>query len=153
MRKICLILSFIYFSIFPAWAQVTSASLQDKSARGSQAAYSKHQREVMEAQTESNSLPEVKPVEKKYKSNFMKSGTDQKTARNIMIVREVSGFKIGDEQLSQEIAALEDNREYEQKMQRIRDQLSNDKRRNSKNQEIIRILNEAGNKIYNLLAN
>lgn len=82
----------------------------------------------------------------------MKNFGSQKTARNIMILREVAGFKLGDEQLRKDFAELEQNSQYEKKLQKIMQKLKNDKIRNSKNKEVLRILDEAGDKIYNLLS-
>lgn len=82
----------------------------------------------------------------------LKNYGDERTARNILIVKEVADFKLDDEKLQDEFAKVANSREYAQKMQRIMDKLSNKKLRNTKNKEVIRILDEAGKKIYNLLA-
>lgn len=84
---------------------------------------------------------------------FLKNSGDQKDARNIMILREVVNFKMGDEKLEKELDELENNREYNKKLNKIMSKLSNDRMRNSKNREVMRILQEAGDKIYNLLSN
>lgn len=83
----------------------------------------------------------------------MLNSGDQREARNLMIVAEVASYKLGDEKLVKQFATLEDNREYHKKLQKIMSQLDNKKMRNRKNKEVIRILNDAGNKLYNLLAN
>lgn len=83
----------------------------------------------------------------------MKNFGDQKVARNILIVKAVSNYKSGDEKYEQDFKVLENNREYQEKLRKILDNLSNKKRSDIKNREVINILNEAGNKLYNLLAN
>ena len=82
----------------------------------------------------------------------MRDYGDQKDARNIKIVEAVAHYKLGDEKLREEMEKLDQNREYNKKMKKIMEQLSNDKRRDTKNREVVRILQEAGNKLYNLLA-
>lgn len=84
--------------------------------------------------------------------NRMRDYGDQKEARNIKIVEAVAHYKLGDEKLREEMEKLEQNREYNRKMNKIMEKLSNDKRRDSKNKEVVRILQDAGNKLYNLLA-
>ena len=82
----------------------------------------------------------------------MRDYGDQKDARNIKIVEAVAHYKLGDENLREEIEKLDQNREYNKKMKKIMEKLSNDKRRDTKNREVVRILQETGNKLYNLLA-
>ena len=82
----------------------------------------------------------------------MRDYGDQKDARNIKIVEAVAHYKLGDEKLREEMEKLDQNREYNKKMKKIIEKLSNDKRRDTKNREVVRILQEAGNKLYNLLA-
>lgn len=83
----------------------------------------------------------------------LKNSGDQKLARNILIVKAVADYKIGDEKLQGDFDDLERNREYNEKMNKIMKRLSNKKIRNLKNREVLNILNEAGNKLYNLLSN
>jgi hypothetical protein len=58
-----------------------------------------------------------------------------------------------DETLKAEINKLKDNREFNTRLLRALNQLDNKKLRNQKNQEIMNILNDAGNRIYNSLSN
>lgn len=74
-------------------------------------------------------------------------------ARNLLMLKEVLDFKMQDETLKPEIAKLRENREFNNKLLNALNQLDNKKSRNRKNQEIINILNDAGNRIYNSLAN
>ena len=88
-----------------------------------------------------------------YQSGHLRDYGDQKEARNLKIVEAVAHYKLSDEKLLQEISKLDNNREFNRKMQKIMDNLSNDRHRNSKNKEVLKILQDAGNKLYNLLAN
>ena len=70
----------------------------------------------------------------------MRDYGDQKDARNIKIVEAVAHYKLGDEKLREEMEKLDQNREYNKKMKKIMEKLSNDKRRDTKNREVVRIL-------------
>jgi len=83
----------------------------------------------------------------------LKNGGDERMARNLLILKEVLDFKMGDEQLQEYFTKVENNRNYYKALEKIMNELNNDKRRNSKNNQIIHILDDAGNKIYNLLGN
>lgn len=85
--------------------------------------------------------------------SFLKNYGDQRVARNILVVREIANFKMADEKLEKEFEKVEGNREFNRKMEIIQSRLSNAKLRNTKNKEAIRILNDAGEKLYKLLAN
>ena len=92
------------------------------------------------------------PVIKTMRGSLRNSG-DERTARNLLIVKEIANYKIGDEKYSKDFENVENTREFHRKMEKIMSKLSNNKRRNLKNDEVVKILNEAGDKIYNLLAN
>lgn len=89
----------------------------------------------------------------KISRSYLRNTGDEKKARNILIVKQVADFKIGDEKLAKDFETVESNREFERKMAKIMEKLNNKKMRDSKNREVINILNEAGDKLYNLLAN
>lgn len=91
-------------------------------------------------------------ADKKRKGSMLSFGS-QKEARNLMIVEAVARYKLGDEKLAEQFESLEDNAEYHRKLEQIMDNLSNNRLRNNKNKEAIRILNDAGNRLYNLLTN
>lgn len=126
MKKNLLAVLLVFISIFKAEAQTLSNDEQAAELRNS---------------------PLIK-----YSRNIMLNSNDNKVARNLMIVNEVSSFKMGDEKLNKSFENLKDNKTYNQKMDKIFAKLNNNKNRNQKNQQIINILNEAGQKIYNLLA-
>ncbi len=87
----------------------------------------------------------------KYSRNILLSSSDDKVARNLMVVHEVSSFKMGDEKLAKSFEKVKNNKTYNKKMDKAFAKLSNDKRRNQKNTQIINILNETGEKLYNIL--
>jgi len=92
------------------------------------------------------------PVMKTMRGSLRNSG-DDKLARNLLVVKAVADFKIGDEKYAKNFETVENTRAFDRKMEKIMNALSNEKRRNSKNREVVQILNEAGEKLYNLLAN
>lgn len=95
----------------------------------------------------------VKEEEEQWTSGYMHDYGDERDARNIMIVARVADYKLGDEGLAPEYERLRHNKEYNKKIKEILQNLDNGKYPNSKNRQVINILREAGNKLYNLLAN
>ena len=89
----------------------------------------------------------------KYSRSLLPTNKDQKTARNLMVVKEVVNFKMGDENLAKYYDNLDDNKKYNKDMDKIFSKLSNSKRNNQKNKQVIEILNDAGERIYNLMSN
>ena len=91
--------------------------------------------------------------DKKKNGSHILSFGDQKEARNLLIVEAVAHYKLQDEKLSEQMESLQENAEYHRKLEQIMQNLSNKRLRNNKNKEAIRILNDAGNRLYNLLTN
>ncbi len=91
------------------------------------------------------------PVLKYSRALLLNSG-DDKIARNLMVLHDVINFKMGDEKLAKSFDKIENNKTYNKKMDKAFAKLDNSKYRNQKNQQVINILNEAGQKLYNLLA-
>lgn len=85
--------------------------------------------------------------------SLIKSSGDQRKAYNLLVLQDVATYKLGDETLQKEIFGLQNNQEYYRKLELIRKKLSNAKIADSKNKEIMRILDEAGNRIVNLMGN
>ena len=85
--------------------------------------------------------------------SLIKSSGDQRKAYNLLVLQDVATYKLGDETLHKEISGLQNNQEYYRKLELIRKKLSNAKIADSKNKEIMRILDEAGNRIVNLMGN
>lgn len=86
------------------------------------------------------------------KSTILKNSGEQKEARDLLVLYEVVNFKLEDERLAKEIDELDENPKFNKKMDSIMEKLSNEKRRDNKNKDVERILQDAGNKLYNLLA-
>lgn len=85
--------------------------------------------------------------------NLIKNSGDQRTAFNLMILQEVATYKLDDEEIQKEVAGLRNNQEYYRKLDIIKKKLSNSKISDYKNKEVMKILNETGNRLYNLLGN
>ena len=175
--KIFLLLFFSQMLILPAYAQVGRISADGDVSYAVQAQDLKRQRgaeptyEQMLPQNTATSAAEKQqaaqqiledeviasdvsePLERKKTSVRLAGYGDQREARNLMVVRAVANYKLGDEKLAKQFEKVEDNIEFERKMQQIMDNLSNNRLRNAKNREAVRILDDAGNKLYNLLAN
>lgn len=162
MRKFGLFLLFIFWS-FTVSAQVLKLSAGDTSSEVKKTVsqtQKQPQKEVVQKNNQispSDSSSEDMKEDKSVKDfsqmkGFLKNSGNQKDARNIMILREVINYKMGDEELAPDFKKLENNREYNKKLQTILDEINNKKNRNRKNKQVMQILNEAGNKIYNLLA-
>ena len=133
-------------SAAPTYEQLTPQNVPATAENRQEAA-----QEILE--DEVSAANNTNQVERK-KSNVRLAGYgDQREARNIMVVHAVANYKLGDEKLAKQFEKVEDNAEFERKMQQIMENLNNNRLRNSKNREVIRILNDAGNKLYNLLAN
>lgn len=88
----------------------------------------------------------------KMSRGYLKNSGTQKKARNILVLFNVTQFKLNDEELKKDFDELENNQKFETKMQSVMDKLNNKKLTNSKNKKVKEILDEAGNKLYNLLA-
>ena len=69
----------------------------------------------------------------------------------MLVLHDVINFKMGDEKLAKNFDKIENNKTYNKKMDKAFAKLDNGKYRNQKNQQVINILNEAGQKLYNLL--
>ena len=93
----------------------------------------------------------IKEKKEPRSSNYIPDYGDARDARNIMIVAKVADYKLGDENLATEFEKLRHNKEYDKKISEIMKNLDNGKYPNSKNRQVINVLREAGNKLYNLL--
>lgn len=92
------------------------------------------------------------PVMKTMRSSLKNSG-NERIARNLLVVKAVADFKVGDEKYAKEFETVENTREFQKKIEKIMSALTNTQMRNYKNKEVVNILNDAGDKLYNLLAN
>lgn len=89
----------------------------------------------------------------KFSRNFMRKTSNQKTARNLLILQEVVNYKMGDEKLAKDMDEVENSKEYNKKLEKILNNLSNKKSLDSKNKKVMQILDNAGERIYNILDN
>lgn len=81
------------------------------------------------------------------------STSNEIKARNLLMLKKVLDFKIQDATLAPDIAKMQNNREFNSKLLKALNKLDNKKNRSTRDQEVINILNDAGNRIYNYLAN
>lgn len=125
---------------------------------------------VVSTQWQDNNYQKTKTVEKgtKFKdseqfndmkqnikemSGIMGNSEEVIQARNLLMLKEVLDFKMNDEKLAPQIEKLKNNKEFNTKLLKAMRDLDNKKNRNNKNQSVIKILNDAGGRIYNYLTN
>lgn len=158
MLKIILCLGLLFY-VPQANAQMAHISAKSASAPKQSVAPKPQQQSQQNPAPSVNNTPQAPASGKKtvkeeeqWKSGYMHDYGDERDARNIMIVAKVADYKLGDENLAPEYERLRYNKEYNQKIKEIMQNLDNGKYPNSKNRQVINILREAGNKLYNLLA-
>jgi hypothetical protein len=114
--------------------------------------------------SEENAMPQNEKFKDSERSKIMKRnikemrgsiGSSQDTirARNLLLLKEIIDFKIQEATLAAEIEKLKQNREFNTKLLKALNQLDNRKFSDRENQEVMDILNNAGNRLYNSLAN
>ena len=74
-----------------------------------------------------------------------------KDAQYLATVKAVANYKIEDEELQRDIAKLRQNKAFNEKLQKMLDKLNNRRTKDAKNRKVLKILEEAGEQIYNLL--
>lgn len=84
-------------------------------------------------------------------SNAQAQFAAQKDAQNLIILKVVADYKMGDEEHLRNIEKLRENKRFNEKLQRILDELDNSKSKNSKNKKVLQILEQAGKDIDNVL--
>ncbi|MBQ8481419.1 MAG: hypothetical protein IJ532_02655 [Alphaproteobacteria bacterium] len=104
---------------------------------------------------EQKATKDIQPNTQKMKTGKSLLGVrgNQRTALNLLILQEVAAYKLDDETIKNDVVELENNQEYYRKLETIKGKLTNNKFPNSLNKEILRILDEAGNRLNNLLGN
>lgn len=75
----------------------------------------------------------------------------QKDARNIAVLRAVVNYKIDDEENIKAIEKLRQDRNFNQRLQRMLNKLTNKRTKDSTNRKVNDILEKAGEDLYNLL--
>ncbi len=74
-----------------------------------------------------------------------------KDAQYLVIVKVVADYKIDDEEYSNDIETLRNNERFNRKLQRMLERISIDRSKDSKNRQIINILEKAGKDIDKVL--
>ncbi|MDD4555830.1 MAG: hypothetical protein PHE89_00680 [Alphaproteobacteria bacterium] len=74
-----------------------------------------------------------------------------KDAQNLVIVKVIADYKIDDAEYAKDIESLRSSERFNQKLQRMLERLSNERSKDSKNRQIIKILEKAGNDIDKVL--
>ena len=77
--------------------------------------------------------------------------SSQNEAKYIATLKAVVNYKIDGQENIRDIEALRQNRQFNQKLQRMLNKLSNERTKDSKNRQVLRILEKAGEDIYKLL--
>ncbi len=75
----------------------------------------------------------------------------QDEAKYLATVKAVADFKINDEEHLQAVDSLRQNRNFNLKLQGMINKLSNRRTKDTTNRKILKILEQAGKEIYNLL--
>lgn len=60
-------------------------------------------------------------------------------------------YKIDDQENIRDIEALRQNRQFNEKLQRMLDKLSNERTKDAKNRRVLKVLEQAGEEIYKIL--
>ncbi len=72
-------------------------------------------------------------------------------AQYMAVLRAVVNYKIDDEENIRNVERLRENRRFNEKVQKMLDKLSNDRSKNTTNRQVLKILEQAGKDLYNLL--
>lgn len=146
MRIILFLATFIL--VQPCFAQTAYRSLESKNSY-----YNSEGSENIETKFKNTERADIMRQDISKMRGSIGSSQNAIKARNLLMLQEVLNFKMQDETLAPEIAKLRENREFNTKLLKALNELDNKKMRNRKNTEVINILNDAGNRIYNYLTN
>lgn len=75
----------------------------------------------------------------------------QQDAKYIATLKAVVNYKIDDEENIRAIDALRQDRRFNEKLSKMLDKLSNTRSKDTKNRQVLKILEKAGEDIYKLL--
>ncbi len=75
----------------------------------------------------------------------------QNDAKYLATIKAVANYKINDEETLQQVESLRQNQVFNAKLQKMLNKLSNRRSKDSKNKQVLDILQKAGKDIYNLL--
>lgn len=77
--------------------------------------------------------------------------SSQNDAKYIATLKAVVNYKIDDQENIKAVEALRQNRQFAQKLQRMLDKLNNERTKDAKNRQVLKILEKAGEDIYKVL--
>ena len=72
----------------------------------------------------------------------------QKDARNMAVLKAVVNYKINDEENMRDIEKLREDVQFNQRLLRMLDKLSNERTKDAKNKRVLEILEKAGDDLY-----
>lgn len=125
---------------------------EQQAAQARQAANQAYQEQEKIKVKQQKKVKVEKPKKRIGKSLTALNG-NQKTALDLLVLQEVANYKLNDETIRKDVSELKDNPEYYRKIEKIREKLTNGKFPNSLNKEVLRILEDTGNRLYNMLGN
>lgn len=74
-----------------------------------------------------------------------------KDAQYLAVIKAVANYKINDEENLRQVEALRENANFNRKLQKMLDKLSNNRTKDTVNRKVLQILENAGKEIYELL--
>ncbi len=74
-----------------------------------------------------------------------------KDAQYLAVVKAVANYKINDEENLRQVEKLRENENFNRKLQKMLDKLSNNRTKDTTNRKVLQILERAGKEIYDLL--
>lgn len=140
-------------TVYSDQGQIYTPSEESIARQQQQQRMQQQQHQLAQQKQPQNDIKQQNAEKTQMSRSLIKNGGDQRKAFNIMILQEVSTYKLGDEEIAKEVDGLKNNSEYYRKLDIIKKKLSNSKMSDTKNKEVMNILNDAGNRIYNLLGN
>ncbi len=72
----------------------------------------------------------------------------QKDARNMAVLKAVVNYKINDEENMRDIEKLREDVQFNQRLLRMLDKLSNERTKDARNKRVLEILEKAGDDLY-----
>lgn len=86
-----------------------------------------------------------------FTSNSYAQYSSQNDAKYIATLKAVVNYKIDDKEHINDIESLRQNKQFNQKLQRMLNKLSNERTKDAKNRQVLKILEKAGEDIYKIL--
>ena len=77
--------------------------------------------------------------------------SSQNEAKYIATLKAVVNYKIDDQENIRGIEALRQNRQFNEKLQKMLDKLNNERTKDAKNRRVLKVLEQAGEEIYKIL--